>query len=195
MSINALTNAAMARRADFEPATGAPRTLKDIAAAAGGAPKTVASIRSAAAPAPTQPGDGTHTALQTLTTYIPTEVLTLYVSAVASLGTIQNAQGHDVGRWIPFVFFLVVTPAAVWIAFATKLKSAGRPLPISPGTWPVWEMTAATTAYVAWAFALPNTPFAQFQQWYSTGLAGLLVLIVSWGLGALSPLMQRELTS
>jgi hypothetical protein len=62
-----------------------------------------------------------------------------------------------------------------------------------PATWPVWEMSAATIAYIAWAFALPNTPFAQFSDWYSPGLAGFLVLVISWGLGALAPLMQRPL--
>jgi hypothetical protein len=31
-------------------------------------------------------------------------------------------------------------------------------------------MAAATTAYVAWTFALPATPFAQ-ESWYSAGLA------------------------
>ena len=58
----------------------------------------------------------------------------------------------------------------------------------------MWEMFAATLAYVAWTFALPNTPFAQFTNWYSSGLASFLVLIVSSGLGIVAPLMQRPLT-
>jgi hypothetical protein len=191
MSINSLSNAALARRADFEPANAVPRNLSEIATAAGNTPQAVAPAGAQAA----QPEDGTNTALATLTTYIPTEVLTLYVSAIATLGSLKNAQGQDIGRWIPFVCFLVVTPAVVWLAFASKVQAAGKPLPWSPRGWPVWEMFAATVAYFAWAFALPNTPFAQFADWYSTGLAGFLVLIVSWGLGAFSPLMQRELSS
>src|SRR5215467_3265859 len=191
MSLNSLSNAALARRSDFEPAEAVPRTLSEIAAAAASTPQPVA----AGGAPPPPPGNGPSTALQTLTTYIPTEILTLYVSAIATLGSLKNAQGQDVGRWIPFFCFLVLTPAMVWLAFAAKVQAAGKQLPRSPSTWPVWEMAAATVAYVAWAFALPGTPFAQFAQWYSTGLAGFLVLIVSWGLGALSPLMQRELSS
>jgi len=60
----------------------------------------------------------------------------------------------------------------VWVAFATKLRAVGKPLPASPQRWPVWEMTAATLAYGAWTFALPNTPFAQFNQLVLVG-AGL----------------------
>jgi hypothetical protein len=186
MSINALTNAALGRRHDFEPANAVPRSLKDIAHAAGATPKPIAGRQDRA--------NGTNTALQTLTTYIPTEVLTLYVSAIAAVGPV-TINGLPVGRWLPFWCFLVATPLIVWIAFATKLRAAEKPLPLSPVRWPVWEMIAAMIAYFAWAFALPNTPFAQFENWYSSGLAAFLVLVVSAGLGMIAPLMQRRLSS
>lgn len=151
-----------------------------------------APVDAAGQPAPRQ--SGVNTALQTLTTYIPTEVLTLYVAAVAALGPLTDAQGRPIGRWLPFWCFLIGTPTLVWIAFATKVKSAGKPIPAHPRLWPMWEMAAAAIAFVAWAFALPDTPFLQFKdRWYSAGLAGFLVLVVSWGLGALAPLMQRPL--
>src|SRR5229473_7188678 len=183
MSINALTNAALSRRHDFEPANTVPRSLKDIARAAGSTPKPVIGQKDTT--------DGTNTALQTLTTYIPTEVLTLYVSAVAAVGPV-TINGLPVGRWLPFWCFLGATPLIVWIAFATKLRAAGKPLPLSPVRWPVWEMVAAMIAYFAWTFALPNTPFAQFKDWYSSGLAAFFVLIVSAGLGMIAELMQRR---
>jgi hypothetical protein len=186
MSINALTNAALARRHDFEPANTVPSNLRDIARAAGVPPKPVAGGARAT--------DATNTALQTLTTYIPTEVLTLYVSAIAAVGPL-TINGLPVGRWLPFWCFFVATPLIVWIAFATKLKAAGKQLPASPAKWPVWEMIAAMIAYFAWTFALPNTPFAQFKDWYSSGLAAFLVLVVSAGLGMIAPLMQRRLSS
>jgi hypothetical protein len=81
------------------------------------------------------------------------------------------------------------------VAFATKIKVAGKPIPVSPFKWPWWEITAATLAYVAWTFAMPNTPFAQYRSWYSPALASFLVLVISAGLGALAPLMQRPLPS
>ena len=208
MSINALTNAALARRPDFEPAGGVPQGLAEIATAAASTPETIpAGSAGGGAGAPLTTGgagavgaNGPSAFMQTLTTYIPTEVLTLYVSAVAALGHqkdaggnfLKDAHGHDLGRWVPFWCFLVATPLAVWIAFATKVKTAGKPIPLSPKQWPLWEIIAATIAYTGWKFALPNTPFQQFN-WYSTGLAGFLVLLISWGLGGLAPLMQQPL--
>ncbi len=190
MSINAMTNAAVARRPDFEPAGPPPQTLAEIARAAGTGPTPTPT----AGQKPTPVTGTLDTALQTVTTFIPTEVLTLYVSAVAALGSLHTAEHHDAGLWIAFYTFLVATPFLVWVAFATKLKTADKPIPITPAKWPMWEMTAATLAFAAWAFALPNTPFAQFN-WYSSGIAGFLILIVSGGLGAIAPLMQRPLTA
>jgi hypothetical protein len=190
MSINAMTNAALARRPDFVPAGTLPKTLADIALAAGTPPTPAPTGGQQPAPA----AGGLDTALQTVTTFIPTEVLTLYVSALAVLGPMKNTEGHDLGRWIPFYTFLVATPILVWIAFATKLKATNKRIPTSIKQWPVWEMVAATCAFAAWAFALPITPFVQFS-WYSGGIAGFLMLAVSGGLGAVAPLMQRQLTA
>lgn len=195
MSINAMTNAAVARREDFHPAGGPPQGLAGIALAAGTPPAPIVPAPPGSnPPPPPPPANGANTALQTLTTYIPTEILTLYVAAIAALATLPaDKDGHQDGRWAPFYAFLVATPLLVWIAFATKLKSAGKPIPLSPRLWPVWEMCAATAAFVAWVFALPNTPFAQFKEVYSAGFAGFMVLVVSSGLGMIAPLMQRRL--
>src|SRR5438067_2041605 len=123
MSINSLSNAALARRPDFEPQGRTPSSLSELAALTG--PQ----------PAPVNPngqvGDekasttSTNTALQTITTYIPTEVLTLYVSAIAVLNTDRK------GLWILFFSFLSATPLVVWIVFATKLKTSGKDIPIN----------------------------------------------------------------
>jgi hypothetical protein len=204
MSINALTNAAVARRLDFQPEGTVPTSLAEIASAAVAAPVPVA-VPSAMPPAAGAPtavatsaaASGPNTALQTLTTYIPTEVLTLYVSAIASLGPLTikiGARDLQVGRWLPFWCFFAATPLIVWLAFASKIKAAGRSIPLRPSKWPLWEMTAATIAYAAWTFALPATPFAQ-ESWYSSGLASFLILVVSAGLGIVAPLMQRQLPS
>jgi hypothetical protein len=202
MSINALTNAAVARRPDFEPRDAVPANLAEIASAAGAAPVpvTVPSAIPQVTEAPRPNATSTsasapNTALQTLTTYIPTEVLTLYVSAIAALGPLTIRIGPrdlQVGRWLPFWCFLAGTPLLVWVAFASKIRAAGRTIPLHPSKWPLWEMTAATIAFVAWAFALPATPFAQ-ESWYSAGLASFLILVVSAGLGIVAPLMQRQL--
>lgn len=200
MSINSLTNAATARRADFAPASRVPQTYSEIAAAAAGMPAASPAAAGAANP-PAQNGmitatHGVNTAMQVLFGYIPTEILTLYVAVVAAMhqtpktGEIAPVTNED---WVVFFSFLVATPAVFWVVYATKLKGAGKPLPISYGTWPLWEMTAATIAYFAWAFALPQTPFRAFANWYSSGLAGVAVLVTSTALGLLAPLFQNKL--
>jgi hypothetical protein len=78
------------------------------------------------------------------------------------------------------------------VVYASKLKAAGKPLPTTYDTWPVWEMIAALLSFYAWAFALPQTPFREFS-WYSPALASLAVLLASAVLGLLAPLFQRPL--
>src|SRR5271154_2355718 len=199
MSINSLTNAAVARRPDFAPLNALPSNLSEIAAAAAGMP--AADTGSAAPPANGMTStNGINTAMQVLFGYIPTEVLTLYVAVVAALHPTPAAAQTEVvhqgvvanADWYIYFIFLAATPVIFWVVYATKLKSAQKPLPIAVSTWPIWEMFAATVAYSAWAFALPNTPFNSFG-WYSTGLAGVVVLVASTVLGLLAPLFQNKL--
>lgn len=50
-------------------------------------------------------------------------------------------------------------------------------------------MIAATNAFLAWAFALPDSPFVQYS-WYSAAIAGLVVLVVATVLPLLAQLFQ-----
>lgn len=201
MSINSLTNAALARRTDEPPVGGVPKGLGGIAKASAVSPAT-ASAESAS---------GVDTALNVLIGYIPTEVLTLYVAVLAAIqpaSTSESSTGSTAevaagvttdmmkitpGEWSAFYFFLVLTPVVVWLVFAAKLKAEQKQLPIHFATWPVWEMFAATLAYCAWAFALPS-PFAD-SGLYPPGLAAIGVLVVSTMLGLLAPLFQRPLSA
>jgi hypothetical protein len=82
----------------------------------------------------------TNAAIQTLTTYIPTEVLTLYVSALAALGPITIKVGnvvHQIGRWAPFWTLSYPDTVITWVVFATKIKAAGKAIPASPRKWPL----------------------------------------------------------
>ncbi len=137
-------------------------------------------------------------ALSAITTYIPTEILTLYVGARAALtqtvspviGAAQNitSAAQNPSEWMAFGLATGVTPLVVWIVYAAKLRAANSPLPLRPTTWPVWEMFAATTAFAVWATALPNSPFSYFANWYSPAIAGLAVLVVSTMLGLVAPI-------
>ena len=183
-----MANASAARRPDTVPANDFPRTLDQIANAAGTPP--------ALAEPPPVPGrvaagssGPTDTALHVLFGYIPTEILTLYVAVLAALRRESDVTRAD---WLSFWIFLAATPVVVWLVYGAKLKALQKSLPLRLGAWPVWEMFAATAAYSAWAFALPNSPFSTYP-WYSSALSGLAVLIVSTLLGLIAPFLQRPL--
>lgn len=221
MSISSLANAAAARRADFAPVGSVPQTLSEIASAATSPPSatpaasdgpptvgpgglagdasaqalSLSGLLSASATPPTLPPEqkssGVNTALNLLFGYIPTEVLTLYVAVLAST---QQKGSITWAGWAAFWCFLVATPVVVWLIFGAKIKAAQKPIPVHPRAWPVWEMFAATVAFCAWAFAMPNAPFTGYV-WYSSALAGVSVLVASTLLGLLAPLFQRPLSA
>jgi hypothetical protein len=181
MSISTMTNAALARR-DF-----APRVVPQQ-----GTGMTFAGV-------PTVPATTTGTVLAAITTYIPTEILTLYVAARSALqSSVQSVDAAGavvippasarVAEWLAFIIGLLVTPLFVWIVYATKRRAAGRRLPLRPSQWPVWEMVAATVAFAAWAIALPNSPFTYFRL-FSPAIGALFMLLASTALGVLAPLM------
>jgi hypothetical protein len=182
MSLNSLANAAIARRSDFEPAGRAPGTYAEIASAAASTNEPLLKPADANPAAPAPAATSVDTTMNVLTGYIPAEILTGYVAVLAALtgSTIKV-------EWIAFWIFLVGTPIVLWIVYATKAKGAGKPLPISYSSWPLWEMAASTIAFVAWAFALPNNPFTTLD-WYSASIAALVVLVASSVLGLLAPL-------
>jgi hypothetical protein len=199
MSISSLANSAAARRPDFFP-PGVPNGLAEVARAADTPPVLMPSggadyrVGGAPPPPPQQNANAVNTALNVLFGYIPTEVLTLYVAVLAAIGGPQKEEPGNVPQvlWVTFWIFLFATPIVVWLVYGAKLIAVQRPIPLALRTWPLWEMFAATVAYCAWAFALPNTPFSDYS-WYSSGLAGLAVLVASTMLGLLAPFFQRPL--
>ena len=119
--------------------------------------------------------------------YIPTEIVAVYVPAVAAITTPGVPTGD--GQWVLLIVVLALTPITTWTVFAAKRRNAGAPLPVAPSTWPWPEMFIATVAFVLWAFTLPRTPFEQFG-WYQPGLAAVLLLVGTLVLGLLVPLLR-----
>ena len=176
MSINSMANAAVARRPDYPPADHPPITAAERATAASKDPT---------------PENSVSTTLKTLTTYVPTETLTLYVALIAALQPTPDST-TPISLWIAFWIFFVFTPLAIWITYASKISADGKKLPIRPQYWPKWEMLAGTIAYTAWSVGLPGSPFSVFT-WYSSAVAGFIVLIASTFLGMIAGLFQRPL--
>lgn len=190
MSINSMANAAAARRPDIGAANAVPRGIAEIADASSTTPIAV----SPSAPAQENQASATpiDTAFNVLFGYIPTEILTLYVAVLAA---VANDNKVTPALWIAFFCFLLATPVVVWLVFGAKLIAARKAIPIEYAKWPVWEMFAATVAFSAWAFALPNSPFSEFTGWYSPALSGVVVLVASTVLGLLAPFFQNTLGS
>lgn len=179
MSINSMTNIALRRRTDrpgnvpADPDTGtAIANAADSESSTGQSPVTVA--------------------LAIIVSYIPTEVLTLYVATLAVFVDPQSPSSNMV--WGIFTAFLIASPIIVWLVYAAKVRSVGKPLPVHPRTWPLWEMAAGTIAYVAWAASLPDAVILDSLE-LPSALAAVIVLVTSAALGLLAPLFQHEIVA
>jgi hypothetical protein len=194
MSISSLTNVAVARRTD------------ELGKGPDGRPRTAAELAQATADDPSTQSAGT-SALKSIATYIPTEIITLYVAALAALAGSNPdipAKQSDLAKtggsvastadFVAFWVFLALTPVVVWLVYAAKVRSAGKRLPSRPVSWPWWEMIASTLAFAAWAYSMPNSVFTRFA-WYTAAIGTLVVLVVSILLGLIAPLVQRPLKS
>lgn len=157
-----MTNVALLRRSDIPPVGEAPSTIRERAAATSGTDATQAGIGGA---------------FQVIVTYIPTEIVALYTSIATALTPVDGSvkPGAELPSWIAFWACLIMTPASVWLLYAGKVRQASKPLPLRVSQWPLWEMSAATIAFTAWAFSMPSSPFRSFGQFYSPGIAAIAI--------------------
>ncbi len=166
-----MTSAAVGFRTKSQRNTGLLRGVSDAEKAGSGATETPLAA-----------------ALDAIVAYIPTEVVTTYVAILAAINTGAESRA---GQWAAFWAFATVTPVSVWLIFATKLRAAGKPLPVAPKQWPLWEMFAASVAFAAWGYALPDSPFNDFD-WYTPAVATVVILGLTFLLGLVAPLFQPK---
>jgi hypothetical protein len=152
-----------------------------------GAYTAVKPISTSLIPEDVNPKTSVESAIGILFSYIPTEVIALYVAVLAALVPDPQMQA----QWITFYVFLGLTPIVVWLVYAAKVKQTTGKIPWAPNELPLWEMFASTLAFVAWAFALPNSPFSVFTNWYSSAIAGVVILVTSTILGLVSPFFTK----
>lgn len=210
MSISSMTNVAFSRRKDTEPVDTGPSTLPEVAESAG-QPASVASSASStlaviATYIPTEIVTLYVSVLAVIGVTVPPSATPAVTGAspAASVAASAAAAATPAASAVAgsavtsaaitplpaFVLFVVLTPFVVWILYATKVTSAGKPLPRTIAAWPKWEMSAATIAFAVWAGALPSSPLGSFS-WFNVGLAGIGVLLASTFLGLLAPLFTR----
>lgn len=120
--------------------------------------------------------------LKALTDYIPSEVLTLYIGAIAAIeswpfasagGMLLAGAALDAARaaWLYWTFVGCLVAAPAWVATGVILSSKVRP------TWQpfVWPMIAAAVAFWAYALAIPKSWLAETMA--NGGLSATLILL------------------
>lgn len=140
-----------------------------------------------------QVAKATSNTVEQLTRYVPTEVVTVYV---ALIGAMQEAQAGMNAKWVAFWIILLTTPIVAWLLLAAKLRANGMDLPIKPSEWPWWKAIAASIAFTAWAFALPQGPFSSLP-WYSGSYGSVAIVATTALLGLVGsindPIKTREI--
>lgn len=94
------------------------------------------------------------TALERITTFIPSEVIGVYV---AGLGIFESQDGTPAAvRLAIFWVALALVPVFVWL---NARAQAAPPAPSLPGRKIAWLVVFGVVGFVAWAAAIPRTPF------------------------------------
>ena len=136
------------------------------------------------------PNDALTSALGAVVAYFPSEVNILYTAIIAAISGTQTRSLS--GQWAAFWLVLALTPLTVWLLYAARVRATGKPLPLAPRVWPTMEMVFALISFAVWAAALPGSPFHEFAA-YSAALAGIAVLVVTFLLGLVAPVLGRTI--
>src|SRR5215831_11707355 len=126
------------------------------------------------------------TVLDALARYVPTEIVTLYLTAISAMPalTATFAQVTDVRV---YWFFAILTP--ILLVIAGKRRREGlSPFP-GWGDLPWWKLVASTIAFSVWALAVPNTPYLNSQSGKIVAAFG--ALFVSTLLTLFEPIFER----
>lgn len=127
------------------------------------------------------------TALSSLATYVPTEVITFYLAAAAA----QPALSW-LSRELLLGFFLVLAPLVVYAATVSANNAAQVQHPWRPTAQTLFNMGAATLSFLVWAYALPFTDSTRLDD--PTGAkavqASLAVVATAFFLGLIGDILS-----
>ena len=113
MSVSSMANLAFARRADVEPEGEGLKTRAEVATAKEG------------------PGGAVSSAVSAIAAYIPTEIVTVYVAVLATLGVTRDGSAAASG--------VTTTPSATALANSTHSRAWG-----SMVSWMVWRVVLSS---------------------------------------------------
>jgi hypothetical protein len=127
-----------------------------------------------------QTGKRTASALDQIVAYVPTEVIGIYIAGVGIVGPAGRA------KWGLLLLSTALIPLFVWLSDRIARQSD----PSVPTAYPklAWVCLLAACAFLAWAAALPETPFLDFSA-KATQMGSFAALV----LGALIPKVAAAL--
>ncbi|HYL87543.1 MAG TPA: hypothetical protein VEU32_02120 [Burkholderiales bacterium] len=136
-----------------------------------------------------KPTNKTSNFLDALAKFIPGELVTLYLAAVAAGPAFHEAL--KVSNKAIFWFFVVVlSPGLFVLIMAAKRASAGMPTWPRAQDWPSWKLAASTVAFFVWALAVPDSPYLNTEP--GKVVAAFLALFTSTILSIADPFMERR---
>jgi len=184
MSINRLTDEAIKEAWKTDPPLRVQQMMRGVGGFAdGGLPSSLSrdvAVR----------GNAISNTLDMLIRYIPTEIITFYIAALAGVPALQPALPVFTPGNI-YAAFLILTPLLVFLVYMSKRATEGMRLIPSLKQWPWWEMVASLVAFAAWGLAVPGNPYSGKPA--AAAAAGLLAIIVSTILIYLEPIAQQWL--
>ncbi len=111
-------------------------------------------------------------ALDSIGTYIPTEVMATYL---AILAVIPSFAAHRY-QWLMFWVFLVATPIVVWLGVSAAHPGQGLTLPVfAIRQWPWLSMFAATLAFAVFAISVPGS-VVSYLSWYQAWMSTVAII-------------------
>jgi hypothetical protein len=138
-----------------------------------------------APPAPEEEGEAApaapsaSNAFETLTRYIPTETITLYVGAMAARDEVARL---GINAWGIYAIFALLTPALLAILTLSRARQLGQQ---GYGMIHWWPLAASAIAFLVWGASIPGHPVAE--EWKA--LPALIALFISTVLTALDPIL------
>jgi hypothetical protein len=125
-------------------------------------------------------------ALDSIGTYIPTEVMATYL---AILAVIPAASGNRY-QWFMFWAFLAATPIAVWVGVSAAHPGQGLSLPVKAvRKWPWLSMGAATLAFAVFAIGMPGSVVSDVS-WYEPWMSTAAIILSAFALSQVNRIAQ-----
>lgn len=131
-------------------------------------------------------GPGLGRALDSIGTYIPTEVMATYLAILAVIPAFAEHRY----QWLMFWAFLAATPIVVWLGVSAAHPGQGLSLPVRAfRQWPWLSMFAATLAFAVFAISVPGSVIS-YLSWYQAWMSTVAIILSAFVLSQANRIAQ-----